>query len=217
MYTMSAEPPLVALPYASFNFFFFSINSRVMFPKDKLLHFWSFSWHSSKFLSTAVIGQGALPTLPHAAAIVLWHLVSQNQTCSNVYGFCLRTKIQDVWVMIGLWLDISHSKWTTFVAGKSEIHSLLAIALSRRSQTVIPLASFFPHVNLLPTNPKSVKTQSSKISRKSCIHFTSLILPPSFSWDFRISLKSLAHNHGSDVVWLIFLGATRIYGDYYAF
>lgn len=112
-----------------------------------------------------------------------------------------------------LWLHKPHSKWTTFVARKNEIHSLHAIALSRCSQTMIPPASFFPHMNLLPTNPNPQKHNHP-------IHHESLafVLPasfyplatPSFSSDFRISLKSPTHNHGSDASWFKFF---RSYHD----
>ena len=150
------------------------------------------------------MGLGEKIEFTHAASTIVWHVVSFNHTCSNLHSLWFLVGIPSNWIRSGLWSEKIASKWMTTKPGNRESHFEFTTALSKCSQTVIPPASFLHQVYFTPLYPKSARQQTSKASLNSFIWFSGLALPPNFSCDFAISLKSSAHNHGKEEVLLRF-------------
>ena len=137
--TLPTTPPLIAnsLAFLSYSFFFFfPFNNWVMFPKLNQLHWVSFAWHSWIFPSICSIGPPTI-VLPQVDSTMSLHPRSSSHICSNLHGLLHFFWIPFGMIIIGLWSDEPHSKWTTFVARNSSIQSVVAIALSNLSQIIL--------------------------------------------------------------------------------
>lgn len=103
-----------------------------------------------------------------------------------------------VLIRSGQWFDIVWGRWLTLPAGK---RSLDLSFTTLYQVSLIFVSGKFPlsHVNHTPEKPKSSKWQFSKTSRNAFILFSSLGVPPHFSKEYIISLKSPLTYHG----WLL--------------
>ena len=107
------------------------------------------------------MGLGEKMEFTQAASTVVWQSASFNHTCLNLHGLWFLIEIPSSWMRSGLWYEKIASKCVTDDPGKRENHSGFATALSKRSQTVIPLVSFLHQVNFIPLYPKSARQQAS--------------------------------------------------------